>query len=423
MKNWRMFKLSKKIVLRGLIVMVLMAGASLRSGAQTGKEISTGAILTAKNFPLLYEIARDKRIIEILKGDRLLAGMQANNTVRIKKAIGQCGTVLCLADIVQFTPKEIAFFGDEIIRIQKDTHAFSAIIGRLKKRGVYALSANLPDTAFLRNAWRGAAGSINRIFDVYLRGKSPRYPRIDSISFASGDTAYLAILKRDLTRISGKSYKRLFYSLPLDIAIITLKINGRDEATRYEPLNEGVNALPVSALAKTHWQLYRYSVILVPGLGPERPGVALDPLGIKRCVAAVLRYHAGLAPFIVVSGGHVHPFRTSFNEAIQMKKYLVDRLHVPAAAVFAEPYARHTTTNLRNTIRMIYNFGLPLNKPVLIVTDEDQSNYIVNKMVNTAMRDLGYEPYRKIKKISEVETEFYPSYDALQVDPLDPLDP
>ena len=423
MKNRRMLKLLKKIVLQGMMVAALMAGPVLTSGAQTGKDVSTGAILTAKNFPLLYEIGQDKSITEILKADGLLAGMQANNSGRIQKAISQCGTVLCLADAVQLTPKEITLFGDELIRLQNDHNVFSAIIRRLKKRGVYALSENLPDTAFLRNAWRDAAGGMNRIFDVYLRGKSPRYPKIDSISFAPGDTVYQALLKRDLAQLPRSSYNGPFYSLTRDIAIIALKTNGRDEATRYEPLNGGINKLPVSALAKTHWQRYRYSVILVPGLGPETPGVALDPMGIKRCEAAVLRYQAGLAPFIVVSGGHVHTFRTAYNEAIQMKKYLVDQMHVPAAAVFAEPYARHTTTNLRNTIRMIYNFGLPLNKPVLIVTDEDQSSYIVNKMANTAMRDLGYKPYREIKKISEVETEFYPSHDALQVDPLDPLDP
>ena len=184
-----------------------------------------------------------------------------------------------------------------------------------------------------------------------------------------------------------------------------------------------MNAKPFSKIKTINWDKYQYSLILIPGLGPEEEGVKLDSGAIARCKSGVERFRKGLAPFIVVSGGNVHPFQTPYNEAVEMKKYLIEELNVPEDVVFIEPDARHTTTNLRNASRIIYHFGIPANKPVLIVTDKSQSSYINSGMAKTSMRDLGYLPYKNLKKISETETEFYPNWESMQVDPFDPLDP
>ncbi|HUM65452.1 MAG TPA: ElyC/SanA/YdcF family protein, partial [Chitinophagaceae bacterium] len=112
-----------------------------------------------------------------------------------------------------------------------------------------------------------------------------------------------------------------------------------------------------------------------------------------------------------------------YNEAVEMKKYIVEELGVPGELVFIEPDARHTTTNIRNTSRMIYRFGLPMNKPVLIVTDSSQAAYIAGRMRSTALRDLGYLPYQDLILLTENEVEFYPAKLSLHPDPLDPLDP
>jgi hypothetical protein len=72
---------------------------------------------------------------------------------------------------------------------------------------------------------------------------------------------------------------------------------------------------------------------------------------------------------------------------------------------------------------MIYRFGLPSEKPLLIVTDASQAVYIAGRMSVTAERDLGYLPFARLRLLNEKEVEFYPVKYSLQPDPFDPLDP
>lgn len=106
-----------------------------------------------------------------------------------------------------------------------------------------------------------------------------------------------------------------------------------------------------------------------------------------------------------------------------MKKYLVQQLKIPADAVFIEPHARHTTTNLRNTNRMVFDFNIPADKPILIVSDASQTAYISGNMEKTAIRDLQYRTYSRLNKLSDKETEYYPNRTSRHADPSDSLDP
>jgi hypothetical protein len=186
----------------------------------------------------------------------------------------------------------------------------------------------------------------------------------------------------------------------------------------------GENAAAVRAIRTTVWPRYPYSVIVVPGAGGDRPGIALSSFGKLRDEIAAKRYRDGKAPFIVVSGGFVHPDRTPFAEALEMKKDLVSRLGIPASAVIIDPHARHTTTNLRNAARLIYRYGLPFAKPALIATDAGQSQYIeAAAFEKRCMEELGYVPYKLLGRVSPFDLEFLPLKDSLQIDPRDALDP
>ncbi|MDR6784427.1 sugar phosphate isomerase/epimerase [Pedobacter africanus] len=363
----------------------------------------TDSILIAKNFPLLLQLEKNGPAGKALLKNKQIQKILTAQRKRVQQAIHSCKMASCYAEAIKWDRKEINEIGNELIR--------------LKIKGLDR------DTVVLRKSWNNCALAINRIFDVYISSKAPRYPKIDSISFKRGDSLFLAQVQQLLKHKIAGDKQLAFFELPLRGAIDILKLNGRDEAARYEPLNSGLNAAPFRKAGLTDWKAFKYSMILVPGLGPEVPGMALDPNGAKRCEAAVLRYKQGLAPFIVVSGGQVHPFRTPFNEAVEMKKYLVEKLGIPEDVVFIEPHARHTTTNIRNASRMIFRFGMPADKPVLIVTDTSQSKYIVERMGKTAMRDLGYLPYKDLAALGPEDTVFYPVAQSQEPDPFDPLDP
>jgi hypothetical protein len=373
---------------------------SLKKAFQDSDKVDS--ILIAKNFPVLQKMRERSDARAVLLKNRVFKQVEDQQQKRIVKALNTCSTVSCYAEAIKWTSTEINLIADELLRVNP-----------LKS-----------DTAMLRKSWTTAATGINRIFDVYISSKAPRYAKIDSISFKRGDTIlYKAVYNLLSNQVNTTDHQQLFFEQILRAAIAILRLNGRDEAARYEPLKAGLNAAPFRRSKQIDWSAFPYSIILVPGLGPEKPGVALDPNGAKRCDEAVIRYKKGLAPFIVVSGGQVHPFRTPFNEAVEMKKYLVEKAGIPEDAVFIEPHARHTTTNIRNASRMLYRFGMPVNKPVLIVTDTSQSKYIVERMDKIAIRDLGYVPFKNIQAISAEDTSFYPLEQSLEPDPIDPLDP
>ena len=143
-----------------------------------------------------------------------------------------------------------------------------------------------------------------------------------------------------------------------------------------------------------------------------------------RCGLVAERYHAGFAPLIITSGGHVHPDRTPYSEAIEMKKYLMETYSIPEEAILVDPHARHTTTNLRNGSRLILRYGIPPERPVLVVTDLFQSLYIQGAMLaERCMNELGYHPFRVVESLGHTDTCMMLDPTSLHQDPRDPLDP
>lgn len=384
------------------------------------------SIIIAKTYPLLALFEAQPSLQQALQTDAALQAVARRQARRSYQVLRKRPVdVRHYVDSLVWQPREIRTLGQALKRLYLANPALhAAMLPLLGPTGHYPRYAPQADTAGLRLAWQDAAQGLNRILRVYLAGMVPRYPAVDSTSFRRHDAALGLAVRKELLRVSKSSRRRpvAFYSLSLQAARTALQLNGRDEAARYEPLSAGLNAAPRAAVARTDWTRFPYSLILVPGLGPEQAGVALDSLGASRCRLAAVRYRAGQAPFLVVSGGHVHPNKTPFNEAVEMKKYLVEKLGLPDAAVLIEPHARHTTTNLRNTARMVYAFGFPAHKPMLIVTDVSQSRSIVD-MAERCRKELGYLPYRDLKRLSEVETSCFPVPGARQPDPFDPLDP
>jgi hypothetical protein len=143
-----------------------------------------------------------------------------------------------------------------------------------------------------------------------------------------------------------------------------------------------------------------------------------------RLELAVARFRAGKAPFIIVSGGYVHPNQTPFNEAFEMKKSLIADFGVPAEAILIDPHARHTTTNLRNAARLAFRYGMAVDRPMLITSDQSQSAYVTGLVFrDRCLKELGYQPGVLGARLSKFDVEFTPGLDSLHADAHDPLDP
>lgn len=423
---------TKKIIynLHTFLLFLIFCGTTtyIRAAENITKngEVPRDSVMKNKLFYFFEVINSETKVKKGVERNKLLKEIfiaQINRTVQSQR---YCKSGKCYSASICLSDKEIAVAGVELQKILKNTKTKSRIVGKLKESGYYNLFHDLNDTAFIRKVWEYNAEGINRIFHVYLGGNPPkRYAAIDSISYRQDDLNFIKKVDSAFTAVIALPKNKSqgpFYELFLKLALTVLEINGRDEAARYEPLTEGYNARSFMDVKSIDWDSYRYSMLLVPGFGPEKENVRLHEKGIARCQMAAERFKRGWAPFIMVSGGHVYPFRTPFSEAVEMRRYLIEELNIPENAIIIEPHARHTTTNIRNASRLLYRFGMPDTKKGLVVTDAAQTK-MIESLDARCMRELGYVPYIDVKVLNENEVEFSPSPQVFQINLEDILDP
>lgn len=261
---------------------------------------------------------------------------------------------------------------------------------------------------------------VNTILETYGLGQTPRYPTIDGSGPIKPEEQLMRLQAAYL--IARRSYDGI--DPAFNFALALLDGSDRTDAIGYEPLSGGLNEPAMQRATGIDWKAWRYSALIVTGVGPEVDGMSLSPLSKYHIRLAAERFAAGEAPFIILTGGRAHPRGTRFAEAEEMRKGLIERYGVPASAIVIEPYARHTTTNLRNASRLLMLLQAPLEKEALIVCNEGQSAYIESAQFSQRnLAELGFQPGRIVKRLAPTELVFLPSIQSRQVDPRDPLDP
>lgn len=266
---------------------------------------------------------------------------------------------------------------------------------------------------------------LNAVLQTYGFGANLRYPMIDGPIEAPASNDFKALVADAIWLAdAGKNDAAVGLDPSIALAIALIDASARDDAVAFEPLDASHNAAPFALARKTDWARYRYSAIIIPGVGPENTAIALSARGKLHLQLAARRFAQGDVAFIITSGAAVHPKGSHFVEAVEMRKALIERFHIPAERIVIEPYARHTTTNLRNATRRLAAMGAPLDKPTLIVANADQSRYITSpEFAARNPAELGYDPGAIGPRLSPYEVEFVPSRRSLRVDPWDPLDP
>jgi hypothetical protein len=416
--------------MKSLFVSILISFAVLPALAQNNapdrsyKLLSGNSYVKSKNTYLLTLFEEDKAVHALLKKDSILAQLSQAKRRALHSSLSSCKDGLCLAATLKFTSEEVKFIGKRLLALYKHGNPLDLLVrNHLIPSGTYILYKEETPAEQLLKAWEQDASTVNHIIGVYAEGRKPNYPAIDSISFNTRDKSYFNLMY-DCSTVIEENIRNtpLFFEPSLQAALIYLEINEREDAGADEPMGSTVNKAALAHIKAIKWSQYPYSHILVPGAGPENLTTPLSAEGRLRCKLAASQYRAGKAPFIVVSGGNAHPFKTPYNEAIEMKRYLIDRLNIPVNAIIVEPHARHTTTNIRNDARLIFRYGIPFTKPGYIVTNKYQNDFIWT-MAERCQRELNYLPYNLGKRISDTELEFYPRIQSLQIDADEPLDP
>ena len=380
-----------------------------------------------KNFYLLSALERTPGAHDAVKTNPVLARIATERLAALDRAVDSCNLdIECHAAAFRWSDAQMEEAARALAALYRTSPAIRTLTdGPLRATGLYVRYQDLGGPDLLEHAWSDCIRGIDRAIDVYALGKPPRYPAIDSIAYDVKTEAHrrvvqhvAAVLEDDRAGLDSA------FSASLRFALDLMMVNRRDEAGRFEPMEMGENAAAFRRAKSVDWSRYPYTAIVVPGSGNDRPGVRLSPNGTLRDEIAAKRFREGKAPFILVSGGFVHPNQTEFSEAIEMKRDLIARFGIPGDAIIVDPHARHTTTNMRNAARLLYRYAIPFDRKALVSTDPDQSRNIEDPLfAKRCMDELGYVPFRLLGRISPLDLEFLPVKESLQADPQDPLDP
>ncbi len=382
--------------------------------------------LQDKNFYLLSAIERTPAARALIQVDPTLAGIGAAKRTALSESLRVCAAdVPCYARAMRWTDNEIAQ-----ARAALGTLAGNAAMNRfvdsvLRQSGMFQRYSADANSVLVQKAWEDAARKMNRAIDIFAMGQASRPAGTDLAVYDVKSPAFARMMQIMVAVVGSdpRSFE-LFFQSSLHFAVELLRLHGRDDAGRHEPLEAGENRAVVARMRATAWGQFPYTMIVVLGSGPDRDGVALSAVGRLRLILAVREFHEKRAPFLLVSGGNVHPNLTPYSEALEMKKALITQFGIPESAILVDPQARRTTTNLRNAVRLMYRYGVPFDRKGLILTDQLHSATIeAPAFAERCVRDFGYVPVRMGARVSPFDLEFIPSIDSLHADALDLLDP
>lgn len=381
--------------------------------------------LDTRVFPFFAMLSSADGWAEALRGDAVLQKLAAARAARVPND-GCAPSPQCLADAWIWTDADIATVDARLRLLLRDRRLAEALVAAQMRRSErFARYSALAEPELVATAWAEAAAAVNRVIGVYAKGVAPRYPKIDAGIFDVSKPEFATVLgAHGVATATLVRSDDLFFNPALRYAVGLLQMNERAEAGSFRPLLGGENAAAVSAISKTDWAKRPYTALLVFGHGPEDAQSRTGVMGHIRMRIAAEMFARGLAPFIIVSGGNVHPNRTPFNEAIEMKRLLIEQHRIPADRIVIEPHARHTTTNLRNTARLLLAAGFPVDRPALIVSDDKTIRYIGgSELAARNLREMGVQPGAVAPGPDRFTLKFTPDPIAFQVEAADPLDP
>lgn len=393
--------------------------------------IESNSKVKDRNFYWATLVENSTSISQLLKNDEMLSNYLLTVKNRINDIAAQSDfTIEEFAEALKFSDNERIFISMAVKRlVEENANTFINFSNKhCGPSGVFNRFQEINDVSrFHQLIVEEMLMGINQIIDTYVAGKDPKYPDLDRVSYDVTSSEYKLRLKNLISELSAnKNQGVLFYQPFLRFAIGTMTINNRDEAGRFTPLKLGENSSAFQNMPNIQWDNYEYSMLVVLGDSPNSPGDLpnISIGGMERCDYAVALYNQGVAPLIAFSGGNVAPFQSEYHEALEMKKYVMDKYGIPENKILIDPHARHTTTNLRNIGRLIFSYGVPTEKKAVISTTPSQSEYLSSDRFSTrCMNEIRHVPMVLYNRLSPRDIEFTPKIEVLHLDSTDPLDP
>lgn len=377
----------------------------------------------SKNYYFTSLLSHSEKADSLLHASSLLVEISQAKQQRLLDAKTTAERIAAM----KFSSEEIKQIGEELARLYEKGNPLDELFTfHVLPSGCYRQYKET-GAELIRKIWTQDAEGMNYAVEVYAAGRKPNYPAIDSIGFDVNSRRFteeiLPACQENVALWNQKS--PAFYSIPLKSVCMLLDVNDRRQSLDYEPLGETENAEAYRQIGQTDWEAYPYTAILVLGAGPEDPRERISPEGKLRAAYAAMLYRQHEAPFIILSGGRVHPYHTPYNEAYEMKKYLMKVWQIPESALIMEPHARHTTTNFRNAARIMFRAGFPMNRYAIATSSASHIDDVAtdSSLPRRCQRELGYVPYWAGKRLAQRVVEFMPLAESLIINPKEPIDP
>src|SRR5688572_12368786 len=195
--------------------------------------------LADKIFPIFADLTDDSVFFSLIQKDSILESLRHRYTNRIAHCLNTCTSAYTIAQELKWKENEIDLVGTRLLTLYEKEISKTRFMLRLKKgRACIAYKSN-NGSGLLKQAWLDAAIGMNRIFDVYIAGVAPAYAAIDSIQIdVRSETGFRRFRNSLKSTLVSHDNDQVFYTLPVSLAIKALQSSGRDEAIRYEPIND-----------------------------------------------------------------------------------------------------------------------------------------------------------------------------------------
>ncbi len=370
--------------------------------------ISSDSYVQDKGF-YLVTILEGAGVLADLASDPTLANASSSRDAALRTTANACaGDATCIANALAFSSSDADAIAQALsARLVAAGDLSKVVSDHMRPSGAFDANASLDDAALVAQAWRDTAAALTSSIAAYA-------PEIAGAALATVVSNVIAAHPDPMP----------FFMPAMSMLLAILDADQRDNAAEGEPIDQGENAAVIAHVPAIDFSKFPYTMLVVPGIGPTDATTELSFGSQQHADLAAARFAAGWAPLFALTGGRVHPDRTTFAEALEMKKYLMATYGIPENVIIVDPYARHTTTNIRNVARYAFRYGVPTNVHALIVTNFTQTITITGPpFLSTCQSEMGLVPWRSVAQLSDEDTCFVPSVIVMQQHGADPLDP